>query len=206
VPEPFIVPRASSRTKVAVRHRVRAQSSESTRVVLPVLRLLLAAVFLSSARGAGDYDNYYAYTIPTGMHLSWSSSRGVSGTIECFPGTTGAFVQDEGNGGTTRRAVLAPGNADCVPFPATTSNHRGQVAGIPYDRNVFVITLAVLSRPCLWWAYTGQFGPQAAMNADPAGLIWMWSDENGASVGPRDKTSGGWMGLSDGLTRADSTI
>jgi hypothetical protein len=37
------------------------------------------------------------------------------------------------------------------------------------------------------------------MEADPAGVIWMWSDENDASVGPRDKVSGGLMGLPAGV-------
>jgi hypothetical protein len=164
-----------------------------------VLRLLLAAALFSSARGEGDYG-LYDYTIPTGMHLSWNSSRGVSGTIEYLPGTAGTFVRDEGNGGTTRRAVLAPGNADCVPFPATTTNHRGQVAGIPYDRNVFVIILAMLNRPCSMMNTVGQFGPQGAMKADPAGVIWMWSDENdAANIGPRDKPSGSVAGKPNGV-------
>jgi hypothetical protein len=162
------------------------------------LRVLLAAVLLSSARGLGDYG-FADYTSPTGMHLSWSSSRGVSGTIEYIPGTTGTFVRDEGNGGTTRRAVLAPGNAECVPFPATTNNHRGQVAGIPYDRNVFVIVLAMLSRPCGWGMYMGEFGPQGKREADPAGVIWMWSDENDASVGPGERSSAAIMGLPNGV-------
>jgi hypothetical protein len=36
----------------------------------------------------------------------------------------------------------------------------------------------------------GNFGPNSTMNADPAGVIWMYSDENGANytpeVGPTD--------------------
>jgi hypothetical protein len=78
----------------------------------------------------------------------------------------------------SRRVVLAPGNADCVPFPATTNNHRGQEAGIPYDRNVIVMVMAMLARPCVWNQYGGEFGPNGALNADIAGFIFMYSDEN----------------------------
>jgi hypothetical protein len=78
----------------------------------------------------------------------------------------------------TRRVVLAPQSAVCEPFPAVTNNHRGQVAGIPYDKDVFVMVMAMMARPCAWNNYAGEFGPNGKMNADVAGLIWMWSDEN----------------------------
>jgi hypothetical protein len=32
----------------------------------------------------------------------------------------------------------------------------------------------------------GNFGPNSTMNVDPAGVIWMFSDENGPEVGPTD--------------------
>jgi hypothetical protein len=50
--------------------------------------------------------------------------------------------------------------------------------GIPYDKNVFVMVMALMARPCAWSSYFGQFGPGGTMGADVAGLIWMWSDEN----------------------------
>jgi hypothetical protein len=34
--------------------------------------------------------------------------------------------------------------------------------------------------------HMGNFGPNSTMNADPAGVIWMHSDENDESVGPTD--------------------
>jgi hypothetical protein len=147
------------------------------------LFLLVAAGVLFSGAHAGkhgDLGDYYIYdsTFPTDMYFTWNSSSGASGSIQYTPVMAGTAVPDEGNGGMTRRVVLAPGSADCVPFPATTTNHRGQVAGIPFDRDVFVMVLAHIKRPCYWWDYGGEFGTNGTMNADPSGLIWMWSDEN----------------------------
>jgi hypothetical protein len=55
------------------------------------------------------------------------------------------------------------------------------------DRNVFVVQLAMFNCPCAWWRHImGYFGPNRTMNADPAGVIWMYSDENpDSAVGPQ---------------------
>jgi hypothetical protein len=93
------------------------------------VRLVTAYLLLGGAHAAGDY-NFYDHTWPTGMYLTWKSSRGMSGEIEYQPSTSGTAVADEGNGGTTRRAVLAPGNADCKPFESSaTTDYRGQIPG-----------------------------------------------------------------------------
>jgi Leucine-rich repeat (LRR) protein len=99
----------------------------------------------------------------------------------------GTAVPDESNGGMSRRVVLAPGNADCdVPFPAATTNYRGQEAGVPYDQNVIVMVMAMFARTCFWGDYSGEFGPNGKMGVDLAAFIWMWSDENPVSVGEGD--------------------
>jgi hypothetical protein len=116
------------------------------------------------------------------MYFTWTSSSGASGSFQYMPGP-GYAVPDEGNGGMTRRVVLAPGNANCEPFPSVTNNHRGQKAGIPYDRNVFVMVLGIVAgRSCGWNHYASEFGPTGANNADVAGFIWMMSDENPPEV------------------------
>jgi hypothetical protein len=81
-------------------------------------------------------------------------------------------MHDEHNsGGVTRRLVFAPGNADCVPFPNMTNNHRGQVAGIPYN-NTFVMFLSMRARPCSWYESVPRAGQAGAI-----GTIWMWTDQ-----------------------------
>jgi Leucine-rich repeat (LRR) protein len=130
----------------------------------------------SAQLGSTEYS-WYDHTWPTGMYLKWSSSSGAEGKIQYAP--QGVAVPDEGNGGMTRRAVLAPGNADCnVPFPDATNSFRGQEAGVKYDRDVFVVTLAIKPFPCIYRYYLGGFGPKGRLSADVAGVIFMMSDEN----------------------------
>jgi hypothetical protein len=131
------------------------------------------------------------------MYFSWTSSSGASGTFRYYPGYAGFAVPDEGNGGMSRRLVLGPGIADCVPFPATTNNNRGQEAGVPYDRNVFVAVITPLARPCKWAQFTGEFGPDGKNNADIAGFLWMWSPVDGENSVKEDEAPDTFFGQRD---------
>jgi Leucine-rich repeat (LRR) protein len=167
-------------------------------------RFIFALAVLCVSAQAGKYGDSGEYSFfdqawPTGIFLTWNSSSGAAGSIQYLPSSAGTAVPDEGNGGMTRRVVLAPGSADCVPFPPATTDHRGQEAGIPYDRNVFVVVLAMLSNLCPFWMYTGEFGPNGKMNADHAGLIFMWSDENDPDVVKENQFAMPFFGQQDGV-------
>jgi hypothetical protein len=138
---------------------------------------ILALILLGQHAHAAEYS-LYDNTWPSGMYLSWNSSSGASGTIHYHPGTAGYSVPDDGSGGMTRRAVLAPEHSDqCIPFPGNaTTNFRGQQAGIPFDHDVIVVVLVMFNRPCQMGDVLSEFGPDGKMNADVAGIVWMFSD------------------------------
>jgi hypothetical protein len=73
--------------------------------------------------------------------------------------------------GIRRRVVFANGNMECNAFPTHTSAHRNQTAGVSFT-NTFILALALKARSCGW--FDSLLDP---VSVNPAGFLWMWSDE-----------------------------
>ena len=111
--------------------------------------------------------------------MDWTSyeadgSVASTGSFQYHTFDTGANGPDDGDGGRTRRVVLAPGNYGCQDLPAVTTNHRGQQAGVPF-KDAYVLYLAFVTRPCP--SYDAN---QVAVRAGCAGNLVVWSDEYAA--------------------------